>query len=482
MFITYLRRELGNRKRQSAIVAIALAIAIALVMLVASFSAAVRSAQADALSSVYGVGTDITVSQKAEAPTEGGDGPGQRFDFDPGEGSSDADGQQFSQSRLTLGFGTTGFDASALDTIAATAGVKDAAGVLSLTNTNFSGEVPDRSQAAAPPSAGQAPQDAGPGGGGSFDVDATAVLGVTPGAASVGPLSDVETADGRMLRADDAGADVVILDAAYATASELAVGDTLTLGGTEFTVVGTVASTTDAASTAADAYIPLDVAQSLAGAEGTLSTVYVSAASADEVSDVQDAVETALPDLTVSTQADLAQSVSGSLATATQLVSSLGLWLSVLVIAVAFLIAALFTVSGVTRRTREFGTLKAIGWTSGRVVRQVAAESVTQGLIGGAIGVAIGCAAIAILNAVGITLSGSATTAAAGPGRMDGGFPGGASDAAASATPLTLSLPVDVTVIALAVGLAVLGGLIAGAIGGWRASHLRPAAALRSIS
>lgn len=285
-----------------------------------------------------------------------------------------------------------------------------------------------------------------------------------------------------MLRADDAGADVVILDAAYATASELAVGDTLTLGGTEFTVVGTVASTTDAASTAADAYIPLDVAQSLAGAEGTLSTVYVSAASADEVSDVQDAVETALPDLTVSTQADLAQSVSGSLATATQLVSSLGLWLSVLVIAVAFLIAALFTVSGVTRRTREFGTLKAIGWTSGRVVRQVAAESVTQGLIGGAIGVAIGCAAIAILNAVGITLSGSATTAAAGPGRMDGGFPGGASDAAASATPLTLSLPVDVTVIALAVGLAVLGGLIAGAIGGWRASHLRPAAALRSIS
>ena len=33
-----------------------------------------------------------------------------------------------------------------------------------------------------------------------------------------------------------------------------------------------------------------------------------------------------------------------------------------------------------------------------------------------------------------------------------------------------------------AVGLAVLGGLIAGAIGGWRASRLRPAAALRSVA
>jgi ABC-type antimicrobial peptide transport system permease subunit len=34
----------------------------------------------------------------------------------------------------------------------------------------------------------------------------------------------------------------------------------------------------------------------------------------------------------------------------------------------------------------------------------------------------------------------------------------------------------------IAVGLAVLGGLLAGAIGGWRASRLRPAEALRSVA
>jgi ABC-type antimicrobial peptide transport system permease subunit len=47
---------------------------------------------------------------------------------------------------------------------------------------------------------------------------------------------------------------------------------------------------------------------------------------------------------------------------------------------------------------------------------------------------------------------------------------------------VALHAPVTVTVILAAVGLAVLGGLLAGAIGGWRASRLRPAAALRSVA
>jgi len=37
-------------------------------------------------------------------------------------------------------------------------------------------------------------------------------------------------------------------------------------------------------------------------------------------------------------------------------------------------------------------------------------------------------------------------------------------------------------IIVIAVGIAILGGLLAGAIGGWRASRLRPAEALRSVA
>jgi putative ABC transport system permease protein len=45
-----------------------------------------------------------------------------------------------------------------------------------------------------------------------------------------------------------------------------------------------------------------------------------------------------------------------------------------------------------------------------------------------------------------------------------------------------LNAPVTISVVAIAIGLAVLGGLLAGAIGGWRASRLRPAEALRSVA
>ena len=57
----------------------------------------------------------------------------------------------------------------------------------------------------------------------------------------------------------------------------------------------------------------------------------------------------------------------------------------------------LFTISGISRRTRELGTLKAIGWSNSRVVGQVAGESVVQALIGGAAGavpVMVGWAAV----------------------------------------------------------------------------------------
>ncbi|RIJ46924.1 ABC transporter permease, partial [Clavibacter phaseoli] len=120
---------------------------------------------------------------------------------------------------------------------------------------------------------------------------------------------------------------------------------------------------------------------------------------------VKSAIEGALPDATVSTQEDLASSVSGSLSTASSLVASLGTWLSLLVLAAAFVIAILLTVSGVSRRTREFGTLKAIGWSDRRIVRQVAGESLVQGLIGGALGVVVGLGAVLVVNVIAPTLS-----------------------------------------------------------------------------
>lgn len=517
MFGTYLRRELVGRRKQTAIIAIGMALAIALVIIVNSVAAGVKSAQASVLESVYGVGTDITVSEPAAAPTPGEGGPGQNFAFGSGDGTTTDGTTTVNQATLTAGRGTATFDASALDTITGVNNVAAAAGTLSLSNTTFTGELPDFSQnqssdgaaaggTGADAATGGTPPQGGPdgAGGSSFGVDSFSVLGLDPSGDAVGPLSAVTLDDGRSLTADDAGTDVAVLDASYATEAGIATGDTIDIAGTTFTVVGTVAASGADATTAANVYIPLDVAQTLSGLDGQISNVSVQAASSTDIAQVKADIEAALPDATVSTQEDLASTVSGSLASASTLVSNLGTWLSLIVLAAAFLIAILFTISGVTRRTREFGTLKAIGWSNRRIVGQVAGESVVQSLIGGVIGVAVGLVGILVVNLVAPTLSAAATAASAGGGfggpgtgaagsatdaaagavegaqAMPGGFGGG--QAAAATTDIVLQAPVTLWIIVIAVGIAILGGLLAGAIGGWRASRLRPAEALRSVA
>ncbi|MGN8551056.1 UNVERIFIED_CONTAM: ABC transporter permease [Microbacterium sp. SLM126] len=485
MYATYLRRELAGRKKQTIIVAAGLAIAIALVMIVNSLAAGVRDAQAEALESVYGVGTDLTVTG---AMAEPGEGRGQMFEFGEDGGETGDDGTtELSQSRLVSEPMRATLAADTLDAVASVDGVAAASGALSLTNMTFSGELPQRpAEGSESGTTGQAPPDGGGFGGGSFGVDSFSVLGIDPASTSVGPLSAVSVSEGRALATDDAGENVAVLDAAYAATAEVAVGDAIDVGGEDFEVVGIVASTSSDADTAANVYIPLDVAQALSGAGEVVSTVYVQAASSDAIATVQADLEEVLPEATVSSQSDLAATVSGSLSSASSLITSLGTWLSVIVLAVALALAVLFTVSGVSRRTREFGTLKAIGWSNGRVVGQVAGESLVQGLLGGAAGLVLGFAGIAIINLVAPTIS---TSPAAGP--VTPGGPGGDTTVGPAGgmgnlfspqtTEIVLQAPVTLWVVAAALGLAVLGGLVAGAFGGWRAARLSPAEALRSV-
>ncbi|MFZ6992410.1 ABC transporter permease [Curtobacterium sp. RRHDQ66] len=510
MFLTYLRRELTNRKKQTVIIAIGMALAIALVVIVSSISSGVKTAQSSVLQSVYGVGTDITVSKTA-TPSSSGGRPS--FDFG-GQDSSGSGSTNLSQSRLSVSPGTSTLTTANLKTVTATDGVKAATGVLTLQNSTFSGSVQqqgdsgssDSSSGDSGTSTQQGPPSGGTSGGGfgggSFSVDSFSVTGIPVSGDAVGPLTSTEITKGRTFAAKDAGKDVVVLDASYAKSESKAVGDTLDIGGTTFTVIGIVSSTGSASTTGSNTYIPLDTAQSLADLDGKVTSIYVSAESSSDVSTIKTALQKQLTSATVSTESDLASSVSGSLATASSLVSNLGTWLSILVLAAAFLIAVLFTISGVTRRTREFGTLKAIGWSNGRITRQVAGESLVQGLIGGVIGAAAGLIGILVVNVISPTISASASTSARGAGG-GGGMPGGAATAAAgsgttggapaggfggggastaSTTDVVLHAPVTVEVILLAIGLAILGGLIAGALGGWRASRLRPAEALRSVA
>jgi ABC-type antimicrobial peptide transport system permease subunit len=146
----------------------------------------------------------------------------------------------------------------------------------------------------------------------------------------------------------------------------------------------------------------------------------------------------------------------------------------------AFLIASLLTLSSVTKRIRELGTLKALGWSQRLVVRQVTGEALFQGLLGGALGVVLGVVGALAIGVLAPSLEATVASAASEGGpRFAGPFGQGAVEG--TPTELALDAPVSISLIVGAVGLALLGGLVAGAVGSLRAARLRPADALRHI-
>ena len=179
------------------------------------------------------------------------------------------------------------------------------------------------------------------------------------------------------------------------------------------------------------------------------------------------------------TSASLADQVTGSLANARKLASDLGGALAVVVLLAAFLIAGLLTLSSVSKRVREIGSLRAIGWSRRRVVRQIMAETVGIGVVGGIVGVGVGAAICLIIGAIGPGLSVSSTGLAVGASKVSGLL--GQTTSATVARTVHLTAPIHPLTIVIAFAGALLGGVIAGAAGGWRAARLSPASALRDL-
>lgn len=487
MFFTYLRRELRRRMRQAVFIALGLAVGIGLVITVTAASAGVAQAQGTVLHALYGVGTDITVTK---APAANSGGP---FGFRVRRGPSSSGqrpkaGTTFSRSTL-LNRALGPLSSSSVTTISGLHGVAAAAGALSLTDLAISGTIPS----APTGGSGGAGFGSGPS---SIKTSTFTVNGTQLSAGEVGPLSSGKITSGRTFTSSDAAADVAVLDSGYATQHKLTTGSKIDVAGTGFTVIGIVSQ--PQGGSPADVYIPLGRAQALAGMKNQVNTVYVAASSASTIPAVSREISAALPKSTVTTSADLASEVTGSLASAASLARNLGKWLAVAVLAAAFLLASLLSMSAVARRVREFGTLKALGWRSRRIIGQVLGESVVIGAIGGLAGIALGFGGAALVSRLAPALTaslgqatGTATPGGArafpGGGPPGGGFGGGPSGFrrlapdAASVITVHLSAPVTAGVIVLAVVLAIAGGLLAGSFGGWRAARLRPAAALARV-
>ncbi|MBR7831065.1 ABC transporter permease, partial [Actinospica sp. MGRD01-02] len=358
MFFTYLGRELRRRSRQALVIALGLALGIGLTIAVSAASSGVKVAQNDVLKSLYGVGTDITVTQTA---TRGSGGAGS---FDIKGQSQTTTGTKTtssSQDTASVSQGSGTLTSATLTKIKALSGVSDAVGSLSLSDINVSGSLTqsftqNKSSSSSGSTTGNAPSggstSSSSGGGsfsagppsGSFSFNQTTMEGVDVSDLSIGPMSSVTLKSGRELTSADANSAVAVVTSSYATQKSIKVGSTVTLGGAKFTVVGIVTT-----SASEDYYIPLAEAQKISSETGKVTTVYVKAASSTQISAVASEISKTASGSTVSTSAELANSVSGSLASTASLANNLGKWLSIGVLLAAFLVAALFTMSAVGR-------------------------------------------------------------------------------------------------------------------------------------
>jgi putative ABC transport system permease protein len=473
MFWIYLWRELRRRIRQAVIIAAGLALGVGLVITVTAASAGVQNAQAGVLHSLYGVGTDVTVTQPPPKGASSSISFGFRQEVKKIRGGQIAAGTKVDDNELINSqYGTIG--AGSVAAVAHQPGVAVAEGALSLTDFTVTGTVPAIGSSGGTISS-------------SFTTSEVTVDGVEGGNTAVGPLSSGQITAGNPLPGNAPDVDDALADSGYAAANKLHPGSKVNVGGTMFTVIGIVS--VPQGGNPPDLYIPLAKAQAISTSKlaGKVNTIYVSAASASSIGAVQQEIGRLLPGATVTDSSDLAGQVTGSLANASSLASDLGRWLSVAVLIVAFGIASLLTVAAVARRVREFGTLKALGWRSRRIVGQVLGESVVIGVAGGVAGTGLGYLGAKLISTLAPKLSATVgpppgSTASTARTGAAASLLKGLNSNTTHTVSVPLTAPVAAHTIALAVALAVAGGLLAGLLGGWRAARLRPAAALARVA
>jgi putative ABC transport system permease protein len=430
MFVlTYLRGELRHRASQALLVAAGLAIGVGLVIATVAASAAIRDAQIAVLRTLSGIGTDITVAAQP---------PASHSSSAPGTGAANRTGLSVD--------GNAVFDASTVDAIARMPHVAGVADSLVLNQIS-------------PPSA-----DSG------GIPTSTRIEGIDVSRLGRGPYASATLRSGRSLQSTDAHARVAVVDTRYAAAHRVRVGSAITIAATRFSIVGVVDQPTTGA---AAIYLPLAAAQQLPAAPhgntlaAKVNTIYVSAASAAHIQTIETELAAALPGATLTSSDDLAKAVSGSLASAANLARNLATWLTIGVLLTTAAATSLLTLGSLARRTRELGTLKALGWTTRRIILQINAESATAGLAGIIVGTAIGYIGVALINAIAPKLTATIDDPAHASGSRN--------------LVVHLHAHTNPTTLAAATVVALAAALAAAAIAAWRTAQFTPAHALAQV-
>ena len=239
------------------------------------------------------------------------------------------------------------------------------------------------------------------------------------------------------------------------------VGDTINLEGTYFEVVGVYSSGVQEN----QVYMSLPIAQDLLGMQGQLTSMTVYAEDVAAVDDVVSEIQEAYPGYMVVSMGDMQsrfgdrivqqqEGIIGTIDENLSSIQSMGFGITVVSVIIGVLLIFGLMFYTVRERTKEIGTLKALGFSNRDVLKQFMYEGLYVGFIGGIIGLGIAAVSASVFS-----------TWLLNPGET-----------------LDTTISVTVTVGALLLGLGV--AAVAGALGSlypaWRASRVSPMEALRN--
>lgn len=284
------------------------------------------------------------------------------------------------------------------------------------------------------------------------------------------PLLPTNITAGRNLQAGDSG--VVMISETNAIFFGANVGDTIIILEQAFTVVGIHGGS--GVSDMTTLYMNLTDAQTVTNNTGYITSIRVFTQNSDVVSDVANSISELHSELTVTTgqerlsQLQTVQSTyNAALENAEASIAqtqAIALQEIIVVIAATSLIVLFVMLYTVRERTKEIGTLKAIGFSNTSVMGQFMLEGVMLSLIAGAVGVAIGVVAAPTISSL---LLPTVNLFSSGPGFT--------SNIAAQGAIVTVNLELVLLAFGAALALGALGSLYPA----WRAAKIRPAEAMK---
>jgi len=251
--------------------------------------------------------------------------------------------------------------------------------------------------------------------GGNTTLEGISVVGTTAGFPDV---REYEVAEGRFLTDEDNDRAHKVVVLGYDIAQELfggqsAVGQSIKIGSTKFTVVGAMENKGVVGNTDYDGrvYIPITVVfkkfTSARFGGDSVRTIYVSAESKEAMDSVRSQVTTLLirrhdvapesPDFSLMTQ----DSIIDAAASTTEAFRDLLAWVAGISLVVGGIGIMNIMLVSVTERTREIGLRQALGARPRDVRLQFLLEAVMLSLIGGLVGVLVGVGGSYLFNTLG---------------------------------------------------------------------------------